>query len=137
MARLANVLYILLSLGCVVFLGGCADDVKTPPDLPQTIAPDWQLGSVTPASMGSEAELFRQDAKASWVVLYRGKDTAFVRIYRLKSSASGLDLVQRWKPAPNSVVFYTPRYFVTVEWRLNDREALRSLIAKLEEVLKH
>ena len=132
MARLvAGVLSILL------FLTGCADRSKTPPALPQTIAPDWQLGSVTPANMAAEPELLRRNATASWVVLYRGANTAFVRIYRLKSSASGLDAVQKWKPAPNSVVFYTPRYFVTVEWRVNDREALRLLIAKLEEVLKH
>ncbi len=120
----------------LLFLAACADSGGTPPDLPKTIAPDWQLGSVTPASMAAEPELFRTHAKASWVVLYRGENTAFVRIYRLKGSASGLDLVQRWRPAPNSVVFYTPKYFVTVEWRVNDREALRMLVAKLEQVLK-
>ncbi len=131
MARLVG--SFLISL---LFLTACADDARTPPDLPKMIAPDWQLGSVTPASMAAEPELLRSHAKASWVVLYRGENTAFVRIYRLKGSASGLDLVQRWRPAPNSVVFYTPRYFVTVEWRVNDREALRLLVAKLEQVLK-
>ena len=131
MARLVG--GFLISL---LFLTACADDARTPPDLPKMIAPDWQLGSVTPANMAAEPELLRSHAKASWVVLYRGQNTAFVRIYRLKGSASGLDLVQRWRAAPNSVVFYTPRYFVTVEWRVNDREALRLLVAKLEQVLK-
>jgi hypothetical protein len=131
MAR--RVVGFLISL---LFLTACTDNGSTPPDLPKMIAPDWQLGSVTPANMAAESELLRSHAKASWVVLYRGENTALVRIYRMKGSASGLDLVQRWQPAPNSVVFYTPKYFVTVDWTVNDREALRMLVAKLEQVLK-
>ncbi|MDQ6705413.1 MAG: hypothetical protein M3Z85_05555 [Acidobacteriota bacterium] len=58
-----------------------------------------------------------------------------LQIYELRSGPAGLDLVQKWRPAANTVTFYTDRYFTVVDWDRADRDSLRSLIGRLEKAL--
>jgi len=64
---------------------------------------------------------------------YEGPGTATVELFELTSSAGGLEMVQRWRAAPNTVVWYSPRFFVVVRWNSPDREAVHSLIRTLQK----
>jgi hypothetical protein len=44
-----------------------------------------------------------------------------------------LDVVQRWKPAPGTVFFYSGRFFVLIRWQTADRKALREFVGALEK----
>jgi hypothetical protein len=44
-------------------------------------------------------------------------------------------VVQRWKPAPDTVFFYKDRFFVLVQWQTADRKALREFVGALEKRL--
>ena len=42
-------------------------------------------------------------------------------------------MVQRWKPAPGTVFFYSGRFFVLIRWQTADRKALREFVGALEK----
>jgi hypothetical protein len=54
-------------------------------------------------------------------------------VYQLNSSAAALDVVQRWKPAPDTVFFYNDRFVVLIQWRTADRKALQEFVGALEK----
>jgi hypothetical protein len=64
---------------------------------------------------------------------YEGPGRLEARVYQLSSSAAALDAVQRWKPAPDSVFFYSGRFFVLVKWQTADRRALQEFVGALEK----
>jgi hypothetical protein len=64
---------------------------------------------------------------------YEGPGKLDARVYQLSSSAAALDAVQRWKPAPDSVFFYSGRFFVLVKWQTADRRALQEFVGALEK----
>jgi hypothetical protein len=70
-----------------------------------------------------------------WKALYKGPGAATVEVYELTSSAGGLEMVQRWRPAADTVVWYTPQYFVVVRWHGGDRTMVSALIRALEKQL--
>jgi hypothetical protein len=45
----------------------------------------------------------------------------------------GFEMVQRWRPVADTVVWYTPRYFVVVKWLSPDRAAVSALIRDLQK----
>src|ERR1035437_5054140 len=87
-------------------------------DLPPSSAP----GPVPPAGV----ERIRAAS-------YEGPGKLDARLYQLTSSAVALDVVQRWKPAPDTVFFYKDRFFVLVQWQTADRKALHEFVATLEK----
>jgi len=88
-------------------------------------------------SIDSAPELARKTGARGWVSgVYEGAGEAHVEVYDLKSEASGLELVQKWRPAANTVFFYTPRYFAVVKWESPDRAAVTSLVRALEKRLQ-
>ena len=64
---------------------------------------------------------------------YQGPGKLDARVYQLTSPAVALDVVQRWKPAPDTVFFYKDRFFVLVQWQTADRKALHEFVATLEK----
>ncbi len=45
-------------------------------------------------------------------------------------------MAQKWRPAADAVVWYTPRYFIVVKWRSTDRLAVGAFIRELEKQFK-
>ena len=66
---------------------------------------------------------------------YEGPGRLDARLYQLTSPAVALDVVQRWKPAPGTVFFYSGRFFVLIRWQTADRRALREFVGALEKKL--
>jgi hypothetical protein len=64
---------------------------------------------------------------------YEGPGKLEVHVYQLASSAAALDVVQRWKPAPDTVFFYSDRFFVLVQWQTADRKALQEFVGAMEK----
>jgi hypothetical protein len=67
--------------------------------------------------------------------LYDGPGTVMVDIYEMDSPAGGLEMVQKWRPVANTVVFYKGKYFAAVKWEQADREALQEFVRGLEKQL--
>jgi len=66
---------------------------------------------------------------------YEGPGKIEVRVYQLSSAAVALDVVQRWKAAPDTVLFYSDRFFAVVQWQGAERSALREFVGILEKGL--
>ena len=64
---------------------------------------------------------------------YEGPGKVDARVYQLTSPAAALDMVQGWKPAPDTVFFYHDRFVVFIRWQSADRQALREFVATLEK----
>ena len=64
---------------------------------------------------------------------YEGPGKLDVRVYQLTSSAAALDVVQRWRPAADTVFFYSDRFFVLIQWQTADRKALHEFVGALEK----
>ena len=70
----------------------------------------------------------------SWRAEYAGPGIAHVDVYGLKTEAAGLEMMQRWKPEPDTVALFTARYFLVVRWGKVERAALTALVGRLEKV---
>jgi hypothetical protein len=64
---------------------------------------------------------------------YEGPGKLDARLYQLTSPTVALDVVQRWKPAPGTVFFYSGRFFILIRWQTADRKALREFVGALEK----
>jgi hypothetical protein len=120
-----------------VFLAGCGPRIKPKEELaPEVIAGNWRREQVQelpatrlPAGMPSSG--VRRVIRAN----YSGPGTIQMDIYELTSSAGGLDMVQRWKSAPDTVVFYKDNYFASVKWARADRNAVHAFVREAEQRL--
>jgi hypothetical protein len=120
---------------CLYLLAGCARKSQAP-EFPATVAGGWHLKSsqLFPAAAAPEFE--RQiGTRGWWKALYEGTGSATVDVYELTSSAGGLEMVQKWRPAADTVVWYTPQYFVVVRWHGGDKAMVSALIRALEKQL--
>src|SRR5262252_4922297 len=86
-------------------------------------------GSVTQPPDAIPAQDIDQIRTAS----YEGPGKLDVRVYALANSAVALDVVQRWKPAPDTVFFYSDRFVVVIKWQAADRKALQAFVGELEK----
>jgi hypothetical protein len=66
---------------------------------------------------------------------YEGPGKLDVRVYQMTASAVALDVVQRWRAAPDTIFFYADRFFVVVKWESAERKALQEFVAALEKKL--
>src|SRR5579862_4825874 len=66
---------------------------------------------------------------------YEGPGKLDVRVYQMSTAAVALDLVQRWRPAPDTIFFYADRFFVVVHWQSAERKSLQDFVASLEKNL--
>jgi hypothetical protein len=84
--------------------------------------------------MESAPEVVRRlGTRGCWRATYEGPGSATVEMYALALSAVGFEMVQRWRPIADTVVWYTPRYFVVVKWQSPDRAAVSALIRDLQK----
>jgi hypothetical protein len=117
-------------------LAGCGTPRPKPPSFPPDPSGVWRLKSSTAKPIESAPELVRKiGVRGYWSAIYDGPGSATVDAYELTSSAGGLEMVQRWRPEANTLVFYTPIYFVTVKWQSEDRSAVQALVRTLEKEL--
>jgi hypothetical protein len=106
-----------------------------PPVFPATAAGAWQLkGSSQSSPAASAPELIRKiGTRGWWRATYEGPGSATIEMYELTSSAGGLQMVQEWRPVADTVVWYTPRYFIVVMWRSSDRNAVSAFVRAIEK----
>jgi hypothetical protein len=64
---------------------------------------------------------------------YEGPGRLEARMYQLSTAAAAIDVVQHWKPAPDTVFFYSDRFFVVIQWQTADRKALHEFVGALEK----
>ena len=123
--------YLLLTIG----LAACGS-ASRPLVLPQTLANVWTLQISRAEPAGTAPDLIRAIGTRGWTAAtYQGPGKIDVAIYRLTSEPGGLEMVQKWRPQANTVVFYTDRYFVVVKYEAADRAPVNALITALRRVL--
>ncbi len=119
----------------LLVLAGCSNSAGEAPDLPPSATFGWQLKSVVECKPEAAPAVVRQlGFVRSWRAEYGGPGTAHVDVYALKTEAAGLEMMQRWKAAADTIAFFNARYFVVVSWKDVDRAALTALIGKLEKM---
>jgi hypothetical protein len=66
---------------------------------------------------------------------YEGPGKLSACVYQMSSSAVALDVVQRWQSAPDTLFFYTDRFFVVVRWDTAERKLLHDFVSAMEKAL--
>ena len=119
----------------LLVLGGCSNRGSEAPKLPESATFGWQLKSVTETKPEAAPEVVRQIGFArSWRAEYDGPGQVHVDVYGMKTEATGLEMMQQWKAAADTVAFFNARYFVVISWDRVDRAALKALVGKLEKM---
>jgi hypothetical protein len=117
----------------VLLVGACAQK-SSAPMFPATIGGAWRLKSAQTFPAGAAPEMVRKiGTRGGWIAAYEGPGTATAELYELTSSPGGLEMAQRWQAVADTVVWYTPRYFVVVKWQSSDRLSVSTLIRALEK----
>jgi len=117
----------------VLLLTTCARKAS-PPEFAPTVAGAWHLKMMQSYPPGSAPEFMgKHGARAWWRASYAGPGSMTVELYDLAAPAAGLDLVQRWRPVADTVVWYTPRYFVVVKWQSPDRNSVGAFIRAFQK----
>jgi hypothetical protein len=120
-------------IAAALLLAACAQKTQ-PPVFPPTVAGTWQLKASRSFPAAVAPELIRKiGTRGWWSATYEGPGSATVELYELTSSAGGLQMVQEWRPVADTVVWYTPRYFVAVKWRNSDRNAVSAFVRAIEQ----
>jgi hypothetical protein len=122
-----------LWIAVVMLLAACTAKTQ-PPMFPPTAAGAWQLkGSQSFPAASAPELIYKIGTRGWWSATYEGRGSATVELYELTSSAGGLQMVQEWRPVADTVVWYTPRYFVVVKWRNSDRSAISAFVRAIEK----
>ncbi len=118
-----------LLLAAVVF-AGCSRPLRSGESLlPATVAQVWQRRSLRDKSPAVA------HARRAFEADYEGPGKLTADLYDLNSSEQGLDLAQRWKPAANTVFFYSGSYFVVIKWEQGDWKSLQAFVRELQKQL--
>jgi hypothetical protein len=122
-----------LWMAMALLLGACTQKTR-PPAFSPTVAGTWQLkGSQTFPAATAPDVIRKIGTRGWWSATYEGPGSATVELYELTSSAGGLQMVQEWRPMADTVVWYTPRYFVAVKWRSSDRNAISAFVRAIQK----
>jgi len=120
-------------ISILLLLGACKQGAA-PPVFPSSVSDAWRLKSSQSFAADSAPELIRKiGTRGWWRAGYEGPGSATIELYELTATPGGLEMVQKWRPAADAVVWYTPRYFVVVKWQSADRAAVGVLIRSLEK----
>ena len=119
-----------------ILLSACGR-VEPMPDLfPEVVAGVWhRTGLRDLPTSESPDPLPRSSVDRIQTASYEGPGKLEARVYRLTSSAVGLDAAQRWHPSADTVFFNQGRYFVVVKWQEAERPALQAFVRELERRL--
>lgn len=105
-----------------------------PPVFPPAVAGVWKLKSSQAMALASAPELVRKmGARRGWSAAYEGPGSVKFELYELKVPGVGLEIVQRWQPVADAVVWYTPHYFIVARWQSADRESVKLLIRSIQK----
>ncbi|MGH9718876.1 MAG: hypothetical protein ACRD8O_01570 [Bryobacteraceae bacterium] len=120
---------LLVSIGCA----------RREANIESVLAPDvdrWKRSSLSPkAPAGFPGEVRRFGVRSAHTAAYQGPGRIEADLYELNSDAAGLDLVQKWRPAANTVVFHRDRWFAVVRWDSAERDAVTAFVRALEKQL--
>jgi hypothetical protein len=120
----------------VACLGACTRKAPAPV-FAAVVAGVWKLKSVESFPAASAPDVVRKiGMRGWWKADYEGPGMITAELYKLTSTAGGLEMAQNWRPAPDAVVWYTQRYFIVVKWRGTDRLAAAAFIRELEKQFK-
>ena len=116
-----------------LFLAACSSP-RADPVFPATAAGGWRLKNSRAFPAADAPEMVRKiGTRKWWSAVYEGPGSATIDVYELKAPPGGLEMVQQWRPAADTVVWYTPRYFIVAKWRSPDRAAVAALIRDLQK----
>ena len=116
----------------VLLLAACAQRPAAAA-FPPVVAGVWHLKGVQSLEAGTAPESIRKiGTRGWWSASYEGAGSVTVEMYALTGPAGGLEMVQQWRPVADTVVWYTPRYFVVVRWKSADVAAVRAMVRELE-----
>ncbi|MSV29476.1 MAG: hypothetical protein EXQ52_12155 [Bryobacterales bacterium] len=125
------------ALAITLFLPACGGlRSPAPPLLPPVVAESWKMKEsvVQPVSSAPE-NVRRLGLKRAERATYEGAGTITADVYELTSSAGGLELVQTWRPAADTVFFYKETYFAVVKWERAEKSAVTAFVRDLEKRL--
>lgn len=129
----ASSMRFLRCISAMFLLSACTRSVAAPV-FPVNVSGAWRLKGFQSFPSGAAPELVRKiGTRGWWQGAYEGPGSATVDLYELTAPAGGLEMVQTWRPAADTVVWYTPRYFVVVRWQSADRAAVGALVRVLEK----
>lgn len=123
-------------LAVVLLFAACARTRAAPAFRP-LVAGVWQLKGVQSFDSSRAPEMMRKiGTQGWWRAASEGPGSATVEMYALPAPPARLEMVQQWRPVANTVVWYTPRYFLVVRSKSAERDAVRSMIRELEKASK-
>src|ERR1017187_2775483 len=121
-------------LACALALSACRRAPAPTPDIFTEVVVAWHRTSIGELPPALELDSVpRAAVERIRAATYEGPGKLDARLYQLTSPAAALDVVQRWKPAPGTVFFYSGRFFVLIRWQTADRKALREFVGALEK----
>jgi hypothetical protein len=116
-----------------VLLAGCGPRVEPPEELLPPNIGSWKRQEIQQSEYATGADpLAVSGVRRVLTTTYSGPGTVHVRLYDMQSQAGGLDAIQHWRPAPDTVTFHHNQYFAAVRWEETDRERLTEFIRALE-----
>lgn len=97
--------------------------------LPPNVAGVWQRKSLrdTPPPQPGVVRALQ--------AAYEGAGQLTVDLYETRSSGTAFEMTQHRREQPNTVFFDKGRYFVVVQWRQADRNALTAFVRALQKEL--
>jgi hypothetical protein len=120
-----------------LLLTACGKPVVTKERLFPAAIGEWKLsGSSDAPPEAVSGEGAPGGALRAWDASYTGPGLIQVRVFEMSSPAGGLDATQRWRHAPDTVIFHHEQYFAVVRWDPLDREELAKFIRAFEGHVK-
>jgi hypothetical protein len=116
----------------VAALAGCARPTPMPDAFPETLGGWHRTGPVRDLTQPPDA-IPAQNIQAIRAASYDGPGELEARVYALPTPAFALDVVQRWTPRPDTIFFYSNRFFVVVQWQTTDKKSLQAFLSALEK----
>jgi hypothetical protein len=113
-------------------LAGCARPKPMPDAFPETLGGWHRVGPVREVRDRMD-EIPVRTVEATRAGTYEGPGKLDVRVYALPTPAVALDVAQRWTPRPDTVFFYSDRFFVVVQWQTTEKKALQAFLSALEK----
>jgi hypothetical protein len=103
-----------------------------PDAFPDTLGGWHRTGPVRDLTQPPDA-IPAQNIQAIRTASYDGPGKLDARAYTLATPAVALDVAQRWTPRPDTVFFYSDRFFVVVQWQSTEKKALQAFLSALEK----
>ncbi len=115
-------------------LSGCPTGVQWEPEMPALLDAGWNLETVDRAAPDHAPSLLRELRVADGMrAVYGGPGQLAVTVYRMPTASSAFGAVQKWRPAPGSVVFHIGGVFCIVSSNDLDNAGLNGVARQLED----